>query len=165
MRHNFQQKATGRSGDFFCLECVDWVNVFALTEEGNLVVVQQFRFGTRQNTLEVPGGMLEPGEDPLTGGLRELTEETGYSGGRALLIGSCQPNPAIMNNRCHYVFVEPVKLTQVPNWDENEQMHILTLPLQTVFKQAGEGELVHSLTLAGLLFLRAHLQKRGNAPV
>ena len=65
----------------------DWVNVVAVTPEGKIVLVRQFRFGSNSLWLEVPGGVMEKGEDPITAGVRELSEETGYGGGKASLIG------------------------------------------------------------------------------
>jgi 8-oxo-dGTP pyrophosphatase MutT (NUDIX family) len=76
----------------------DWVNIVALTPEGEVVLVRQFRFGIETLSLEVPGGVIEAGEDPVAAGLRELREETGYVGERGRLIASIHPNPAIHPN-------------------------------------------------------------------
>jgi ADP-ribose pyrophosphatase len=64
------------------VECPDWVNVIAVTSDGQLIFVRQFRFGIWANTLEIPGGSLEPGEAPAAAAARELEEETGYRAGR-----------------------------------------------------------------------------------
>lgn len=97
--------------------------------------------------------MLEPGEDPIEGGLRELSEETGYAGGEARLIGSCHPNPAIQNNRCFFVLVKPVTLVNPTAWDTHEELAIDVVPLKNLYARAYRGELCHSLTLTGLFFL------------
>ena len=90
---------TGRELDFLVLECVNWVNVVAITPDDQLVMVEQYRFGSNTVELEIPGGMMDPHErDPVATGVRELREETGYEGGRARLLGDVFSNPAIMNN-------------------------------------------------------------------
>src|ERR671921_325709 len=60
------------------IEAPDWVNVIPVTEDGRVVMVRQYRFGIAENTLEVPGGMVDPGEEPARAAARELEEETGY---------------------------------------------------------------------------------------
>ena len=82
-RQLFRHPGDGREGNFFVLRTNDWVNVLALTCEEELVMVRQFRYGSRKLSLETPGGVAEKGEDPLEAGLRELREETGYSGKNA----------------------------------------------------------------------------------
>ena len=90
------------------LESVDWINVVALTEDGQSVMVEQYRFGTGSCTLEPPGGMVDAGETPLQAAQRELKEETGYSGGRWESLGAVQPNPAIHSHLCHHFLAEGV---------------------------------------------------------
>jgi len=68
---------TGAEHDFFVLECVDWVNVIALTPDDQLVMVEQYRHGSDTVELEIPGGMMDPGEhSPVACGVRDLREET-----------------------------------------------------------------------------------------
>ena len=74
--------------EFVVIEAPDWVNVVALTPDQQLVLVRQFRYGIGEFSLEVPGGIVEPGEDPVVAGLRELREETGFAGASARLLGS-----------------------------------------------------------------------------
>src|SRR5438445_2333188 len=92
--------------DFYVVHSPDWVNVIALTPEHELVLVKQFRFGVDDFSLEIPGGVMDLGEDPVAAGLRELREETGYVGKNARAIGRVHSNPAILSNACHIVFVE-----------------------------------------------------------
>lgn len=138
--------------DFVVINAPDWVNVVALTTAHELVLVRQFRFGIDEFSLEIPGGMIDPGEDPLAAGLRELQEETGYAGGRARLLASVHPNPAMQNNRCHFVFVEGVQRTAALDWDENEEMEITTRPVDEVYALAYAGRISHALVLDALFF-------------
>ena len=92
---------TGRQHAFYRLQGPDWVNVVALTREGELLVVEQFRHGIDAPTLEIPGGGCDGAESPEAAARRELREETGFISGHWVALGSCTPNPATQNNRCH----------------------------------------------------------------
>ena len=140
--------------DFFVIDAPDWVNVIALTKDHHLVLVRQFRFGTDEFSLEIPGGVIDRGEDPLVAGLRELREESGFSGGNARMLGSVHPNPAMQNNRCHLVFVEGVERSAGLEWDEDEEFEILTKPVDEVYEMAYRGEITHALVMDGLLLFR-----------
>src|SRR4051812_31730023 len=72
---------TGAPKQFSLIDAVDWINVIALTADERVVLLRQFRPGANGICLEIPGGMMEPGEDPCTAAARELAEETGYTGG------------------------------------------------------------------------------------
>ena len=148
----FQHPAHQVPRDFAVINAPDWVNVVALTPERELVLVRQFRHGIDEFSLEIPGGMIDPGEDPLAAGLRELQEETGYEGGTARLLGSVHPNPAMQNNRCHFVFVDGAKRTALLHWDENEEMQIVARPVDEVYALANAGGISHAMVLAALLF-------------
>jgi 8-oxo-dGTP pyrophosphatase MutT (NUDIX family) len=150
VEYQHPQHATPR--EFSVINAPDWVNVVALTPAHELVLVRQFRYGTDDFSLEIPGGMIEPGEDPLAAGLRELQEETGFTGGRARLLGGVHPNPAMQNNRCHFVLAEGVVRTAALAWDENEEMAITTRPVDEVYALAFAGGITHALVLDALLF-------------
>lgn len=136
--------------DWYVVDTPDFVNVVALTPLRELVLVRQFRHGVDAFSLELPGGMVDAGEDPLAAGLRELREETGYAGKGGEVFASCHPNPAIMNNRCHYVFVGGVEPVSGTDWDEHEEMEIHLMPLDEVAEACRRGEFTHALTLAAL---------------
>jgi 8-oxo-dGTP pyrophosphatase MutT (NUDIX family) len=64
-------------------------------------MIKQYRHGSKEVTLEIPGGLVDE-NDPREAAQRELLEETGYAGDRVELLGFVNPNPAIFNNRCHH---------------------------------------------------------------
>lgn len=157
-KERFVHPHDGRSGDFFVMDSADWVMVLALTKAGEVILVKQFRFGSAELSVEVPGGIMDKADgDPCVTALRELREETGYAGENARVIGHSRPNPALLNNRAHFVLVENCEKVGEVNWDEHEEMEVLCEPLKNVFRKARRGELVHAITLNALFFLEQHL--------
>lgn len=151
-RVRYRHPRRGREQDFVVIEAPGWVNVLALTPDRCLVLVSQFRFGTDDFSLEIPGGVLDRGEDPVAGGLRELREETGYAGRNARIIGRVHANPAIQNNTCHVVFVEDVVPVAATQWDHDEEIAVSVRPVDEVYALAQTGKITHALVLDALLF-------------
>lgn len=152
----YRHPARGTEKDFVVLQAPDWVNVVAVTAGEQMVLVRQFRFGIDAFSLEIPGGVMEPGEEPVAAGLRELREETGYAGARARLLGSVHPNPAIQANRCHYVLVESAERRHDLAWDADEEIEITTLPVAEVMRLARDGGITHALVVNALMLFDAH---------
>ena len=148
----FRHPSRGTERDFVIAHAPDWVNVVAVTPDGRLVLVRQFRFGSNGLSLELPGGVLEAGEDPVAAAVRELSEETGCAGAAARLLGSVHPNPAIMDNRCHFVLVEGAAPKGPVKWDDDEEIEMLTAPVGDVLAWVRSGRITHSLTVAALMF-------------
>ena len=145
--------------DFFVINAPDWVNVIALTPDRQIVLVRQFRYGIDEFSTEIPGGVIDAGEDCVAAGLRELREETGYVGGSARLLGSIHPNPAMQNNRCHLVLVENVHLGAGLEWDPDEGMEIMLKPVDEVYAMAYTGGITHAMVLDALLLFTPHWAK------
>ncbi|HWL17111.1 MAG TPA: NUDIX hydrolase [Opitutus sp.] len=147
----YRHPVRGTERDFIVIDPPDWVNVIALTPDHRLVLVRQFRYGTNEFSLEIPGGVMEAGEEPLIAGVRELREETGYVGAPARLLGSVHPNPAMQSNRCHFVLVERAEQTAPLAWDADEEIQVLAMPVEEVLALAHTGGITHGLVLNALL--------------
>ena len=152
----YRHPARGTERDFVVVQAPDWVNVVALTPDDHIVLVRQFRFGVDEFSLEIPGGVMEPGEDPVAAGLRELREETGFTGAPAKLLGYVHPNPAIQSNRCHFVFVEQALKSHALEWDADEEIHITMQPAGEVLALAHAGGITHGLVLNALMLFEPH---------
>lgn len=126
--------------------------MIAVTPDRRLVLVRQFRYGIDAFSLEIPGGVMDTGEDPIEAGLRELREETGYSGVRARLLGSVHPNPAFQSNRAHFVLVEAVTRSHELEWDADEEIEVVVEPIEDVLAMARNGGITHALVLNALMF-------------
>lgn len=155
----FRHPTRETEGDFYVIRTRDWVNVIPITSDFEMVLVNQFRFGVKKTSWEIPGGVMDPGEDPVTAGLRELQEETGFTSERARLLGSVRPNPAIQDNACHIVLAERAVKTADLKWDEHEEIETKTVPIERVFEMAKTGEIFHSLVLNALLLFYPEWRK------
>ncbi len=159
----YRHPSRGTEKEFVVMQPPDWVNVVAVTPTHELVLVQQFRFGINGFSLEIPGGVMESGEDPVETGARELREETGYAG-RARLLGSSHPNPAIQANRCHFVLVEQAVRAHDTEWDADEEIAVLTRPVDEVYAAVQRGEITHALVLNALLLFAPIWEKQRGRP-
>ena len=144
---------TGHPHDFYVIECVNWVNVIALTPAHEIVLIEQYRHGSETVELEIPGGMIDPHDaSPLTAGVRELREETGYEGDAPKLIGEVFPNPAIMNNQCFTVLVQNCHCRHPVELDHGEDVLTRLVPVSTIPNLVSAGQIKHSLVVAALYY-------------
>ena len=132
------------------LETSDWVTVVAVPTDGNIVMVEKYRFGVGELTTETVAGMVDEHEDSLDAAKRELLEETGFGEGAWRYLGSVQANPAIHNNLCHHWLVEDVVFIQEPTPDSGEVIRVHLMTLDEVKDTIAVGKLKHPLGLSAL---------------
>ncbi len=144
---------TKEEHDFVVIDCVNWVNVIAVTPDRQLVMVEQYRHGSDTVELEIPGGMADAQDaSPQATGLRELREETGYEGENPRLIGEIFPNPAIMSNRCFTVLVENCHCVHPVEFDHGEDLITRLIPLADIPHLVANGKIKHSLVVVALYY-------------
>lgn len=144
---------TGRDGRYQILHLDSWVNVIALTPDDEVVLIEQYRHGTDHVTLEIPGGLIEPGEDPARAAKRELLEETGFAGDSVELLGVVEPNPAFQDNQCSTYLVRGARRVAEPDLDDGEDIAVVTLPRSRVRELLREGGIRHALVVAAFYWL------------
>ncbi len=139
---------TGKHHSFFLLDGSDWINVIAVTTNQMLVVVKQYRFGTSEFELEIPGGIMEKGESPTEAGVRELKEETGYTGINPEYLGYVDPNPAFQTNKCHTILIQNCEKVDNQNLDPGEDIKVEIISEEDFQKHIDTGTVRHSLVLS-----------------
>ncbi len=149
-RRRMRRPSDGKEGDFFIAEAPLWVNVIAITTEGMVVLVEQYRHGIHAISLEVPGGVAGHEDSGLLAAQRELAEETGYSSGRWTFLGSVSANPAIFNNRCEVYLAEDCVRTQEQDLDPFEEIRVVLKTESEFLDAVRKGEIHHSLAVAAV---------------
>jgi len=143
---------TGDHHDFYRIEADDWVNVVPVTPTGEIVMVRQFRHGARHVTLEVPGGIVDPGETPSEAAAREVLEETGYCGEDPIALGAVNPNPALFGNQCHSFWIANARpVAEIQN-GATEETVVELVPGDQLEARLRAGDITHALVIACLHF-------------
>ncbi len=138
------------------------VCVFALDNEGKVILVRQYRYPMQEVVLELPAGKLEKGEDPSDSGLRELGEETGLVPQTYLPMGVSFSSPGIMEEKIYYFFA--TDLVQGPvHPDDGEFLEVVRVPYEELLEMARKGEIKDAKTLVAILKASMVLEERKNS--
>jgi 8-oxo-dGTP pyrophosphatase MutT (NUDIX family) len=150
LRRELHASADERQREALVLEAPRWVNVVPVLPDGRVVLVRQWRFGIGAPTLELPGGMVEPGEEPALAAARELVEETGYRAGALELLGEVEPNPAFLSNRCATYLATGLVRVGDPEGDGEEEIVVELAAREELPALVATGEIRHALVVAAL---------------
>ncbi len=136
-----------REAPFYILESNDWVNVIPMTDKEEVILVRQFRFGTEEVTLEIPGGIVEPSHTPLEGAQNELLEETGFKAEQWDYLGFVHPNPAFLNNRTQSFLARGVIKVAEMRPEDSEEFEVVQVPFPEIKHLIARGSITHSLVI------------------
>jgi ADP-ribose pyrophosphatase len=131
--------------------------VLAETEEGKLVVNQEYRHPAGHCLLSCPGGRLDYGESPLEGGRRELLEETGYSSEDIRLLGSVYPFPAMCDQKIYFLFAKGARLLQSTQHESFELIQTFTLAEEELLQRIASGAPTDGVLCTALLLKRLQI--------
>ena len=146
-RERRRSPRTGNLHDFYVLGMPDWVNVVPVTSQGKVVVIRQYRHGTREISLEIPGGVVDAGESHEETARRELLEETGYAAGEIIPIGRVAAN----------------RREREPRLDAAEEIAVEEVDLAGIEEMIRSGDIDHALVVAGFYWLELFRQRNPEA--
>lgn len=136
--------------EYYVLEYPDWINVTAVTADGRMVLVRQYRHALGQTCLEIVAGVMEDGENPMDAAHRELLEETGYSGGEWRQLMVVSPNSSTCTNVTHCYLATGVELTSGQHLDATEDIDVCLFTRGEVREMLERGEIKQALMAAPL---------------
>ncbi len=142
--------------NFFTLTCGAWVNIIAVNDKSQLIMVEQYRHGIEELTLELPGGSVDDTDiDPHEAARRELREETGYLANTWSMLGTNHPNPALQNNLCYTYLAEGAYQIEQPKFDGTgtERVRTRFVDLCDIGALVLDGTISHALVITALHFL------------
>lgn len=149
-RERYRSRRSGQAHDFYVLHLADAVSVVASTADHRLIMVRQFRAGSGRDSLETPGGLLDPGEDPMAAGARELKEETGYVGDPPRSLGTVWSNPSLMTSKITTLVIPNARKVAEPSLDHGEEVVVELFEDRDVPGLIQEGKVDHALSVLGL---------------
>jgi ADP-ribose pyrophosphatase len=155
-----RRAAAGASGEFFVIKSSSWVNIVALTDDDEVVLVEQWRHAVSHPTLEIPGGGIDEDESPAEAARRELLEETGFSAREWRLLGEIEPNPAIHENRCFTYLALGATKTAEPQFDTHEHCVVHLRRFCDLERDVAGGRISHALVVVALYYER--LRREGH---
>lgn len=130
------------------------VAIVALTDDGKVIMVRQFRYACGRAILEIPAGKIDKGEsDPAEVAKRELKEETGYSAKEIIHLGDGNPSCAYSEEVIHMYLMKGLTPGE-QELDADEAIEVVELPFDEVYEMAARGELVDLKTIAALMMAK-----------
>ncbi len=156
VRQRCRTPAGAELDDFYVQRQPGWVNVVAVTQAGRLLRVRQWRQGARVVSIELPGGVVDPGETPEAAGARELLEETGFRGGEPVRLAALWANPHNQTNRTTTVLIAGCRRVAAQALDATEALEVEEADPAVVLEDVRTGRMEHALHVVAVLAARLH---------
>jgi ADP-ribose pyrophosphatase len=149
----------GIKDPYYVIERPDAAIIFPLTASNEVVLVRQYRPPLEGMELGLPAGLVEEGEEPEEAARRELSEETGYTGGEWGPLGSLASSPSLKDNRAHLFLARGVEETSSPDPDEHELVEVVRVPVEELLGLVRSGNIVSSSGVAAIMLALQRLRE------
>jgi 8-oxo-dGTP pyrophosphatase MutT (NUDIX family) len=137
--------------EFHVIEAPSWAGVLCVSEDDEVVLVRQYRHGIRQESLELPAGVIEFGESPLEAARRELREETGYATDAWQPIAAFATEPSRHTVRAHFFCALGARASELRRPDASEDLEVVGVPRADLIELVEKGQIAHAVHIAAIL--------------
>ena len=135
------------------------VAMIAIKDDGNVIMVSQYRYACGRAVLEIPAGKIDKGEtDPAQVAARELREETGYTAGNIKYLGKINPSVAY-SEEVIYIYAATGLTPGEQDLDEDEAVEVVEMDFDALYDMAAGGELIDAKTVAGLMMAKKQVMQ------
>ena len=137
----------------------EWLNhpgavcLVPILNNGDILLIRQFRYGPREEFIEIPAGKLDKNEEPLKCGLRELEEETGYKSNKLTFLTNIHPAIGFSNEKMWMYLAEELELSE-KKLDDDEFLELLPTPLNVALEWVFSGKITDVKTIIGILWMK-----------
>lgn len=138
--------------EYYVLEYPNWVNIVAFTKENEIILVKQYRHGAGKEFIEIPGGVIDEGEDALTAAKREMLEETGYAFDHVEKLVDLYPNPATSTNITTTFIAKGGVRIKEQALDDQEEIEVMLVSVDDVRRLLKENKIGQALHVAALFY-------------
>jgi ADP-ribose pyrophosphatase YjhB (NUDIX family) len=145
--------------EYFVVELPTTVCAVALTEEGEVLMVRQYRHPVKETILEIPGGFIDENETPEQAVQRELREETGYEFSAFTNLGKVAANPGVLDNYTYLFLAQGGKKTSVQKLDANEEIVVEKISVDHLKELFLQNKIVQSLHMNCIFYALRELGK------
>lgn len=152
IKRKLRKPDEGKIFDSYIIDAPEWVNIIGVTDKDEILLIEQFRFGSNTIELEIPGGVIEKGENPVDGARREFEEETGFSSDEFIEIGCVNANPAIMNNKCYTFLAKNIYKKGAQSLDPDEIIDYKLIKYSEVREKLKKGKITNAYVVAAFLW-------------
>lgn len=135
---------------YLSISVPDFCNIIMVTPQEEVVLVRQYRHAAGIISLELPGGMIEPGEDPEVAALREMEEETGFQTKDFQFLYKIHPNPPLESNLAYFYLAKNVEPTGTVALDPFEDIDLVFLHRDAFMQKLLHHEFQHGVQLSAM---------------